>query len=167
MEAHNLPSCTYLPPNGVFFKSIVLYDTRGLVNPFYWVPVDNLKACGSHVQADSPSYVYLYDTVQSVPPPPPPPPSVSVGITGPSRVPAHRYCTWTATASGGATPYAYSWLVNGNPAGNDSSLAITTPSSGFTISVVAVDSIGRANGQDLHVNVGGVNNCNQQLPIGK
>ncbi len=169
MEVDSLTSCTYFPPNGVFFNNIVLYDTHGRVTPS-WVPVpfSGSPSCGFAVKSDSASFVYLYDTVVTVQPPSPPPESVYVTIAGPSRVPAHRGCIWTAAADGGTAPYVYSWLVNGRPVGGDSStLFITTPSSPFVLSVVAVDSIGRANGQDLTVNVGGVQNCYEQRPIGK
>ncbi|MGD0991528.1 MAG: hypothetical protein ABR998_03575 [Gemmatimonadales bacterium] len=83
-------------------------------------------------------------------------PSFSVTIDGPNPVPAHRYCTWDAMTSGGTAPYAYSWTVNGNPAGDGSdTLSITTPGSAFTIAVVATDANGLHASNQLSVSIGG------------
>jgi hypothetical protein len=84
------------------------------------------------------------------------PAPLSVAIDGPNPVPAHRYCTWDAMASGGTAPYAYSWTVNGNPAGDGSeTLSITTPGSAFTIGVTATDANNLQAITSLSVRIGG------------
>ena len=94
--------------------------------------------------------------------PPSPPPSVSVVITGPNLVPAHRYCTWAAGAYGGTEPYSYSWTVNGAPAGDGTeTLSMTTLSSNFTITATAIDANGYTGISGMTVTVGGTG-CAEQ-----
>jgi len=169
VEVYRLPpKCGYFPPNGVFFNNINLYSLNGPVTPTWHdsINIGSNPNCQFNVYASdsAPSRVYLYHNTESVQQPPP---TITVTISGPSQVPAHKYCTWSVAADGGTQPYLYSWLVNGTPVGGDSSsLYILTPSSQFVISAVVVDSTRRANGQDITVNVGGVQNCWEQRPMG-
>jgi hypothetical protein len=168
VEVYGLPSCNYFPPNGIFFASVQLRDPYGPVTPAWsnHVQPNITPFCGFAVSSSAvPSNVYLFHNPQPVQYPPPPPPHVDVGISGPTRVPATAYCTWIAGASGGTEPYVFSWTANGAPAGdNSNTLNITTPGSGFLITVVAVDANGLANGQNLWVDVGGVSSCNAERP---
>ncbi len=164
MEGTQLLSCSDYPPNGVFFVGIgmVLVGDSVRSHPNWHRGVYG-SGCELHVIAES-TYVSLYDTVANVQPPGSPPESVTVTIAGPSQVPANKTCTWTVSAGGGTAPYVYSWLKNGQAVAGDSVLEVNTGNSNFVLSSVAVDSLGRANGQNLNVTVGGVKNCAQQIP---
>jgi hypothetical protein len=56
----------------------------------------------------------------------PPPPLQQPTITGPATATINgascQNLTWTATASGGTTPYSYAWTIDGVPAGTGSSV---------------------------------------------
>ena len=71
---------------------------------------------------------------------PPPPSPLSVAITfGPSSVkPTFPDCRWRATAQGGQPPYQYTWKLNGKwVVGTKGVLTMTTPTSNFTLNVIA------------------------------
>jgi minor extracellular protease Epr len=71
----------------------------------------------------------------------PPPPSVS--IIGNTEIEAYLSCQWSAAVSGGTSPYSYSWTVNGQSVGdNSSSLSYTNNGSPFTIAVTVTDAAG-------------------------
>jgi hypothetical protein len=67
--------------------------------------------------------------------------TLSVLITPASPVPPNTYCTFTATPSGGTSPYHYAWAVNNSAIGTDSQyLSFTTPGpGGFRIQVTVTD----------------------------
>ena len=171
MEGYNLTACYEYPPNGVFFTNIGEILVGDSVRTPSWRHGGTGSGCGFHVEYSSyyeSPYVFLYDSAGAVPYSSPPPESVYVTVSGPDQVPAHHPCTWSAAAGGGTEPYVYSWLLNGSPVGGDSStLAISTPGSQFTLSVVAVDSVGRANGRSMTVSVGGRSGCADNGPIRK
>jgi len=71
-----------------------------------------------------------------------PPALTGVSITGPSTVDASG-ATWTATASGGATPITYVWKVGGVERQRGTSRYFTWSSStSFTVAVTAIDRMG-------------------------
>jgi hypothetical protein len=66
--------------------------------------------------------------------------TLTVLITPPDPVPAHMLCHWTATPSGGTSPYHYAWTVNNSAVGTDApALAYTNNGSGFRLQVVVTD----------------------------
>ena len=67
-------------------------------------------------------------------------PNPSVSITsGPTLLPSGLLCTWTASASGGVSPYSYSW--SGAASGSGSSLNAIVNSSDY-LYVTATDGVG-------------------------
>jgi hypothetical protein len=72
----------------------------------------------------------------------PNPLSVST-ISGPSSVRPNRQCYWWVSASGGTTPYSYSWSGGSGGQSFGSDYYATSPSSGsFTVSVTVSDALG-------------------------
>jgi hypothetical protein len=66
--------------------------------------------------------------------------TLTVLITPATSVPAHTFCHWTATPSGGTGPYHYEWTVNNSPVGDDNSvLAYTNNGSAFRVFVTVTD----------------------------
>ncbi|HEU4996080.1 MAG TPA: alpha/beta hydrolase [Gemmatimonadaceae bacterium] len=64
----------------------------------------------------------------------------SVSITGNGAIAPMVGCSWSASTSGGAPPFTYSWSVNGVPSGGSSeSLSYQNTGSDFTIAVTATD----------------------------
>jgi Flp pilus assembly protein TadG len=69
--------------------------------------------------------------------------TMSVNITPNGSVPAHATCTWTATVSGGVSPYHYAWTVNNASVGFDSQfLQYTNTGSPFRVLVNVTDQNG-------------------------
>jgi hypothetical protein len=75
-----------------------------------------------------------------------PPPDFNVSMSGPSSVNfTSATCstqTWSASVSGGTTPYSYEWYVNGTQVGTGTSYSRNVCYNGadFTIQVTATDS---------------------------
>jgi hypothetical protein len=66
--------------------------------------------------------------------------SPSVIIDGPSRVRPNTMCAWWAVASGGTTPYTYTWSGPSSNASTGGEYYGTSPSSGsFTVTVTVTD----------------------------
>jgi hypothetical protein len=66
--------------------------------------------------------------------------TLSVEITPASSVPPYTYCTFTATPSGGTSPYHYAWAVNNSPIGTDAQyFQYMTGSGAFRIQVFVTD----------------------------
>src|SRR5262249_61035739 len=63
----------------------------------------------------------------STPPSPPPPLTVSISSTTPVYISgtACQTVTWTASVSGGTSPYTYAWTIGGASAGTGSSVSRT------------------------------------------
>lgn len=81
---------------------------------------------------------------------------LTVSIDGPTFVYANQTETWTAVVSGGATPYAFQWYVDGVPAGNDQSLTMDTGGTDFELRVEVTDAAGTTKSDNLFVTV---SNC--------
>jgi len=67
-----------------------------------------------------------------------------------------RTKTWTATASGGTSPYTFQWYYNGTAVGTGSSYSRSvcrSNSPGFDLSVTATDSMGKTASDTHHVYV--------------
>jgi hypothetical protein len=66
--------------------------------------------------------------------------TLSVLITPATSVPPNVPCTWTATPSGGTSPYHYAWAVNNSAIGTDSpTLSYTNNGGSFRIQVFVTD----------------------------
>jgi hypothetical protein len=69
--------------------------------------------------------------------------TLSVDISPNGSVPAHATCHWTATVSGGVSPYHYAWTANNTPVGSDlPNLTYTNNGGPFRILVDVTDSNG-------------------------
>jgi hypothetical protein len=87
-----------------------------------------------------------------------------VTVNGPTAVTVARNCytvTWEAVASGGATPYSYSWTLDGSPIGTNSptvtkqycSTSGTCSTFSDTIQVLLTDFNGREDTDSLTVTI--------------
>jgi hypothetical protein len=66
--------------------------------------------------------------------------SPSVIIDGPTSVRPNTMCAWWAVASGGTTPYTYTWSGPSSNASTGGEYYGTSPSSGsFTVTVTVTD----------------------------
>jgi len=84
------------------------------------------------------------------------PPPLIVSIDGPEYVFANQTETWIAVVSGGTTPYAYQWYVNGSPGGNQQSLTMDTGGSDFVLRVDLTDAASATGSATMSVTV---NSC--------
>ena len=80
-----------------------------------------------------------YGTLNPLYAPPPPPPSLSVSISGPTRVQPDVYCNWSSAVSGGSPPYNYSWTQGGTIVGNGASVSLYTGSASFSLGLTVTD----------------------------
>lgn len=66
-------------------------------------------------------------------------PPLAVSINGPASVFADQTQTWTASVTGGLTPYTYQWYKDGTSVGTGSSLAMNTGWANFTLQLDVTD----------------------------
>ena len=103
-----------------------------------------------------------------------PPPPVNVTINGPSYASIYGYdcqsLTWTASASGGTSPYSYQWYIDGYPVGTGTSYSDFYCGSNynwwqsFTVSVTVTDAASAQDSDSRPVSIDyyqDYNNCNQ------
>ena len=64
-------------------------------------------------------------------------------MNGADAVKKNIWCTWGATASGGATPYTYRWTINGGTVGTDNLLERNTGMYSFVLTLTVTDVVGR------------------------
>lgn len=75
---------------------------------------------------------------------------LDVVLSGPGQVQPYATCTWTASPSGGHSPYTYYW--NGVPS-SSATYRYRNPGVDFTIRVVVVDAFGRQDAAQQNVRV--------------
>jgi len=100
-----LTQCNQFPDTGVFYAGISLYDANWTRLTPAWdtvVQPNVSPSCGFDVATTSTTVNVTYN-------PPPPPPSLSASISGPSQVRQNCEYTWSASVSGGQSPYSYQW----------------------------------------------------------
>lgn len=69
--------------------------------------------------------------------------TLTASISGPSSVKPNTTCYWWATASGGTSPYSYSWSGGSNGSASGADYFATSPSSGtFYVTVTVTDANG-------------------------
>lgn len=83
-------------------------------------------------------------------------PPLTVTIGGPTYVFANQTETWTASVSGGTTPYTFQWYVNSSPAGSNQSLTMNTGDSDFQLLVTVTDAVNANKSAGMSVTV---NSC--------
>lgn len=87
----------------------------------------------------------------------PPPSSLSVSISGPTRIQPGATCTWDAPTSGGSPPYSYQWTNDGQLAGSSysytGSKAWGSSSSWFSLKVSVTDAAGTIRDAEITVYV--------------
>ena len=106
----------------------------GNVSATSTITVNGVSACYSYAYASMTSFDLGIVYEQSVEnttcpaPPPPPPPSFTVALSKSYPHPTlHIYgydcysVTWTASVSGGSSPFTYAWTLNGASVGSNSS----------------------------------------------
>lgn len=131
VEVYNLTSCGQFPANGILYTGITLYDqSQNQATPSWSTSVASggSPSCGLHITSSS-TAVSLYDDV-----------GPAVIVTGPTKATEYSYVTATAQASGGFTPYGYSWTVDGTAAcGNQATCSAYIGAAGtFTLFAVTV-----------------------------
>jgi hypothetical protein len=73
----------------------------------------------------------------------PPAKVVTSLISGPWNAPLFSTCHWSASTSGGVSPYHYAWTVNNSPVGTDSpNLSYTNTVGAFRLLVTVTDQNG-------------------------
>jgi hypothetical protein len=70
-------------------------------------------------------------------PPPPPPPALLANFTGSTSILVNGTGSWTATASGGISPYTYSWWLKRSDGSTGEAYMVGTGSKLFLMSVSA------------------------------
>ena len=69
--------------------------------------------------------------------------AITAWINGADATKKNIWCTWGATASGGATPYTYRWTINGATVGTDNLLERNTGTQSFVLTLTVTDVVGR------------------------
>ena len=139
VETYNLTACNQFPANGVFFKGIALYDQNHQLASPHWSPVVNPLA--------SPNCTFIVDTTAStvtlVHNP-----TLTVSMTGSSNITSPGTYTWTASPSGGQSPYSYQWHIHyatGSDGdlgtGQSQSVVVTSGDDDFVIRVTVTSGI--------------------------
>lgn len=135
VDGYDITSCNQFPSPGVFFSSVTLSDTAGLLtnatfsNYAVYIPC-YLKVTSNYLSGMGGVSLLHASLLDSV-----------VTISGPSRVKPYASCWWWANStSGGIPPYSYTWTPNGTPDGN--AINMSWEASG-TLSVYAADSLGQ------------------------
>jgi hypothetical protein len=82
--------------------------------------------------------------------------NVAASISGPDLPLNGEYGSWSASASGGTTPYSYAWYRNGELVSTSSSYADYVGSSEFGLRVVVTDNATSSRWTDYWVDVDGV-----------
>lgn len=67
------------------------------------------------------------------------PPRLLTSIVGPTSVRPNAACLWSASVTGGRSPFRYQWTVNGVIRGNSSTFLWTSGSSSFTVGLLVTD----------------------------
>ena len=136
------PALTYLAGSGI--NTSVLANPLGQGTLTVYSP--SRDPIGYHFTRSG-SYVYV-DSVQVNNLAPttirftPPPPLTGVTISGPTRVRPGATCTWTATPTGGTSPFSYGWIgVTGSQTSQTTTSSWST-SGNKTISVQVDDAAG-------------------------
>ena len=78
---------------------------------------------------------------------------MTAGVGGPALVYSGYSATWTSGVSGGQTPYAYQWYINGSPAGTGTSLNHTASGSAFWVKLQVTDYYSLVAKDSLYVTV--------------
>lgn len=68
-------------------------------------------------------------------PPPPPPPPLTASFSGSTSIPVNGTGSWTATASGGVSPYSYSWWLKRSDGSTGEAYVVGTGPNLFLMSV--------------------------------
>jgi hypothetical protein len=84
---------------------------------------------------------------------------LSAGISGNFAVSAYLSCRWYGSASGGASPYRYDWVIAGTPWYNTSSVLYQNSGYPFSMSVTATDKYGVAKTSSRTVYISPNNSC--------
>jgi hypothetical protein len=111
LEVYNLPACHFFPADdGIFFTGIALYNqSHSQVTPTW---ADTVQSgvdpnCTFSVTSTAAVVNLHYNTLV-------------VSLTGPTADTAYKEVTVTASASGGVSPYDYTWTIDGSSACNNS-----------------------------------------------
>lgn len=130
METHgSFTSCDDYPAKGTLFTGVAFHTPTGLVTPSWStiVPSAPSPSCGFNVTTGT-------DSVHTIVNPPTIPPTIS--IDGPTRIQPGATCIWSASVSGGLSPYTYDWHMDGVDMGSDATLDAAKPTglgSPFTV----------------------------------